>query len=79
MDKFDDNGFDRFPVFTGNEPLVQICVHPNSLQKKVLGLGSDRHVSTGSTVRTFLPQDDLDSSYEPSLSDIDEIGDEDNA
>lgn len=72
------NCFNRYvPDPRSNEPLVQICVHPNSLKNKVHGFGSDRHVSTGSTVRTFLSQDDLESSYEPSLADIDEIDEED--
>ncbi|XP_060556640.1 shiftless antiviral inhibitor of ribosomal frameshifting protein homolog isoform X3 [Ruditapes philippinarum] len=66
-----------------HEPLVQICVHPNSLKNKVHGFGSDRHISTGSTVGTCLSQDDIDASYEPCLADIeeaDEIGDDqDNA
>ncbi|XP_060556637.1 shiftless antiviral inhibitor of ribosomal frameshifting protein homolog [Ruditapes philippinarum] len=58
-----------------NEPIVPYCVHPRSLQCQVPGDGSDDHVSTGSTVKTFLTQDDLESPfspYEPSLADIDE-------
>lgn len=40
------------------------------------GDGSESHVSTGSTVKTFLTQDDLAppySPYEPSMADIDEV------
>ncbi|XP_045156455.1 shiftless antiviral inhibitor of ribosomal frameshifting protein homolog [Mercenaria mercenaria] len=68
------NCFNRYmPDPRSNEPLIAVCVHPNSLKDKVHGFGSDRHVSTGSTVNTFLSQDDIESSYEPSLADIAEI------
>nr|XP_022335015.1 repressor of yield of DENV protein homolog [Crassostrea virginica] len=52
-----------------------ICVHPKSLGHRVV-TPSDPHTSTGSTVNTFLTQDDLASissgSYHPNLSDVDE-------
>lgn len=59
----------------GNEPLIFVCVHPNSLREKVHGHGSDPHTSTGSTVATFLSQGDIDEDYmyEPSLADIHEV------
>lgn len=67
-------------IWAAGQPLVPVCVHPRSLQKNVLELSSS-HVSTGSTVKTFLTQDELappHAPYEPSLADIDE-GDSDNA
>lgn len=55
--------------------LPGICVHPKSLGRKVV-TPSDQHISSGSTVDTFLTQDDLASissaSSRPNLSDIDE-------
>ena len=59
------------------EPVVNICVHPKSLRQKVVE-PSRPHTSTGSTVKTFLTQDDLvsESDYVPSLADIDELGDD---
>lgn len=60
-------------------PDVNLCVHPNSLRRKVVE-PSRNHVSTGSTVKTFLTQDELASEfdYEPSLADVDELDEEDN-
>lgn len=57
-------------------PMVNLCVHPRSLRRKVVE-PSQPHVSSGSTVKTFLTQDELAPpfGYEPSFSDIDE-GDE---
>ncbi|KAK3578274.1 hypothetical protein CHS0354_010475 [Potamilus streckersoni] len=54
-------------------PIVSMCVHPFSMPRKVLN-PSQPHTSTGSTVKTFLDQDDLMSfcHYEPSLTDINE-------
>lgn len=63
-----------------NQPIIFVCVHPNSLQRKVFGEGSDLHVSTGSTVKTFLTQDELMepySPYEPSLAPTIEEGSSD--
>ncbi|XP_061192777.1 shiftless antiviral inhibitor of ribosomal frameshifting protein homolog [Saccostrea echinata] len=52
-----------------------ICVHPKSLARRVV-TQSDTHASSGSTVDTFLTQDDLASfisgSSRPNLSDVDE-------
>jgi len=45
----------------GNLPTVPICVHPKSLDRKVI-YGSDHHTSSGSTVASFLSQDTL---FEP--------------
>ncbi|XP_045156456.2 shiftless antiviral inhibitor of ribosomal frameshifting protein homolog [Mercenaria mercenaria] len=69
------NCYNRCPQRQPNEPIVPYCVHPRSLQVQVPGQGSDSHVSTGSTVKTFLTQDELappHAPYEPSLADIDE-------
>ncbi|CAC5381432.1 unnamed protein product [Mytilus coruscus] len=56
-------------------PIVEeTCVHPRSLHRRVV-YASQQHLSTGSTVETFLTQDDLASQvsdFEPTLSDIDE-------
>ncbi|XP_052059159.1 shiftless antiviral inhibitor of ribosomal frameshifting protein homolog isoform X1 [Mytilus californianus] len=56
-------------------PFVEAtCVHPRSLDRRVV-YASQQHISTGSTVDTFLTQDDLASQasdFEPTLSDIDE-------
>lgn len=64
-----------FFVCTEGEILPGICVHPKSLGQKVV-TPCDQHISTGSTVNTFLTQDDLASissaSSRPNLSDIDE-------
>ncbi|KAL3866918.1 hypothetical protein ACJMK2_044167 [Sinanodonta woodiana] len=56
-----------------NVPIVSMCVHPLSMGRKVLN-PSQPHASTGSTVKTFLSQDDLQSycHYEPSLIGIGE-------
>ena len=53
---------------------MNICVHPKSLRQKVVE-PSNPHGSTGSTVKTFLTQDNLitESEYVPSLADIDEL------
>ena len=56
-----------------------ICVHPKSLDKAVVE-ESEPHQSTGSTVDTFLSQDDLDTHdpfgvfipREPSIREDDE-------
>ncbi|XP_048734006.1 shiftless antiviral inhibitor of ribosomal frameshifting protein-like [Ostrea edulis] len=57
------------------EILPGICVHPRSLPRKVV-TPCNPHISSGSTVDTFLTQDDLASmisgSSRPNLSDIDE-------
>lgn len=57
------------------EILPGTCVHPKSLGRKVV-TPSGQHISTGSTVDTFLTQDDLASissvSSRPNLSDVDE-------
>ncbi|XP_056021541.1 shiftless antiviral inhibitor of ribosomal frameshifting protein homolog isoform X4 [Ostrea edulis] len=57
------------------EILPGICVHPRSLPRKVV-TPCNPHISSGSTVDTFLTQDDLVSmisgSSRPNLSDIDE-------
>ncbi|XP_045216253.2 shiftless antiviral inhibitor of ribosomal frameshifting protein homolog [Mercenaria mercenaria] len=69
------NCYRRCPQRQPNEPIVPYCVHPMSLQFHVPGEGSASHVSTGSTVKTFLTQDELSpphGPYEPSLADIDE-------
>jgi len=58
--------------FVDGEPVVPVCVHPRSLDGRVLE-PSQMHVSTGSTVKTFLTQDELMSpydEYEPSLATI---------
>jgi len=58
--------------FIDGEPVVPVCVHPRSLNGRVLE-PSKGHVSTGSTVKTFLTQDELMSpcdEYEPSLATI---------
>ncbi|XP_076081813.1 shiftless antiviral inhibitor of ribosomal frameshifting protein homolog isoform X2 [Mytilus galloprovincialis] len=56
-------------------PIIEAsCVHPRSLERQVV-YASLQHYSTGSTVDTFLTQDDLASlasDFEPTLSDIDE-------
>ncbi|XP_052059161.1 shiftless antiviral inhibitor of ribosomal frameshifting protein homolog [Mytilus californianus] len=56
-------------------PIVEeTCVHPRSLHRRVV-YASQQHLSTGSTVDTFLTQNDLASQvsdFEPTLSDIDE-------
>lgn len=73
------NCYNRYtPDPRSNEPIVLFCVHPKSLRNNVHGGGSARHNSSGSTVATFLPQDDIDASYmyEPSLVDINEVGHE---
>ena len=52
--------------------MVPVCVHPRSIGGRVLE-PSQVHASTGSTVKTFLTQDELMSpydEYEPSLSTI---------
>ena len=61
-------------VITVQAPLINLCVHPKSLPRKVVE-PSHRHASSGSTVDTFLTQLDLASEfdYEPSLVDIDEL------
>lgn len=43
-----------------NAPIVPLCVHPRSLARMVV-YPSTPHHSTGSTVATFLTQDDLGS------------------
>uniref|UniRef100_K1RUK3 Uncharacterized protein n=1 Tax=Magallana gigas TaxID=29159 RepID=K1RUK3_MAGGI len=62
-------------VFEDGDILPGICVHPKSLGRKVV-TPSDQHISSGSTVDTFLTQDGLASissaSSRPNLSDIDE-------
>lgn len=66
----------NFLLISATEPIILVCVHPLSLQLQVPGDGSESHVSTGSTVKTFLTQDDLAppySPYEPSMADIDEV------
>lgn len=69
------NCYNRRDRISPMEPLVDVCVHPNSLGRRVPGDGSDHHVSSGSTVNTFLSQDDiLNEEYEPSLADIEENG-----
>lgn len=74
------NCYNRRMPGSPNEPIVFVCVHPNSWSHKVHGDGSARHASSGSTVNTFLPQDDIMPDYEPSLADIEEIdsGENDN-
>ncbi|CAC5415061.1 unnamed protein product [Mytilus coruscus] len=56
-----------------------ICVHPRSLRRGERAVfPSHSHNSTGSTVDTFLTQDDLVSrmsDFEPDVSDIDEDND----
>ncbi|VDI51849.1 Hypothetical predicted protein [Mytilus galloprovincialis] len=56
-------------------PIIEAsCVHPRSLERQVVH-ASLQHFSTGSTVDTFLTQDDLASlasDFEPTLADIDE-------
>ncbi|KAL3866916.1 hypothetical protein ACJMK2_044165 [Sinanodonta woodiana] len=76
------NCYKRAPVH-GNIPIVSMCVHPLSMGRKVLN-PSQLHTSTGSTVKTFLSQDDLQSfcHYEPSLVGISEdssSGNDDNS
>ena len=53
-------------------------MHPKSLARKVVE-PSQRHGGSGSTVKTFLTQNDLASEfeYEPSLVDIDELSEDD--
>ncbi|CAC5379406.1 unnamed protein product [Mytilus coruscus] len=47
------------------------CLSPETrMNKKRVIHSSPRHLSTGSTVGTFLPQDDIASTYVPSLSSI---------
>ena len=59
--------------------LPGICVHPRSLPRGGRAvLHSENHTSTGSTVDTFLTQDDLMSQmsdFSPNLSDVDEGSD----
>lgn len=71
------NCFNRSPPGP-QVPVVNLCVHPNSLQRKVVQ-PSQRHVSTGSTVKTFLTQDELadEYAYEPSLADISDLDESD--
>ncbi|KAL4218304.1 hypothetical protein ACF0H5_023040 [Mactra antiquata] len=68
------NCYNRCPPPPGTAT-IPICVHPKSLQRRVHGPGSDLHTSTGSTVKTFLTQDELMppySPYEPSMADLSE-------
>ncbi|KAK3588309.1 hypothetical protein CHS0354_000311 [Potamilus streckersoni] len=65
------NCHNRDPTAFGNVLIAKVCVHPKSLDKEVVN-PSRPHVSTGSTVQTFLDQDDLSSFYEPSVVDINE-------
>ena len=63
---------------SAQEPAVNICVHPKSLRQKVVEPSnphSNPHGTTGSTMKTFLTQDNLitESEYVPSLADIDEL------
>ncbi|XP_052795421.1 shiftless antiviral inhibitor of ribosomal frameshifting protein homolog [Mya arenaria] len=74
------NCYKRYNPLPG-EPVVPVCVHPNSLEHKVIEPSSG-HVSTGSTVKTFLTQDELappHAPYEPSLASIPDFSDDDNA
>ncbi|KAL4226327.1 hypothetical protein ACF0H5_014310 [Mactra antiquata] len=60
-------------------PVINFCVHPMSLGTNVPGIGSVTHNSTGSTVKTFLTQDDpMCEPYEPTLHAISENEHEDN-
>ncbi|XP_052250862.1 shiftless antiviral inhibitor of ribosomal frameshifting protein homolog [Dreissena polymorpha] len=59
-----------------DEPIIPVCVHPASLRRVPVNVlvPAANHVSTGSTVKTFLTQDELAAPYipyEPSLADID--------
>ena len=60
-------------LLAARAPEINLCVHPKSLQRQVVEQ-SRRHVSSGSTVKTFLTQHELVSfnDYEPSLPDISE-------
>ena len=62
-------------------PLVNLCVHPISLRRsgRMVVEPSQRHASTGSTVKTFLTQDELASEfdYAPSLADISDLDEPD--
>ncbi|XP_052795420.1 shiftless antiviral inhibitor of ribosomal frameshifting protein homolog [Mya arenaria] len=74
------NCYNRYDPAPG-EPVVPVCVHPNSLEHKVIEPSPD-HVSTGSTVKTFLTQDELappHAPYEPSLASIPDDSGDDNA
>lgn len=52
---------------------IHTCVSPQSRTgKKKVVYPSERHISTGSTVATFLTQSDVESSYAPSLPSIPE-------
>ncbi|KAK3576414.1 hypothetical protein CHS0354_026751 [Potamilus streckersoni] len=68
------NCYNRTPS-ADSDAMMNLCVHPKSMIKslgrKVLN-PSHLHVTTGSTVKTFLNQDDLESLYEPTLDDISE-------
>ena len=61
-------------IFSGHAPQHSLCVHPKSLARKVVE-PSKPHDSSGSTVKTFLTQNDLQSefNYEPSLADISDV------
>ncbi|KAL3888722.1 hypothetical protein ACJMK2_001085 [Sinanodonta woodiana] len=67
------NCCNRTPDANRSGAQINFCVHPLSTEKRVLH-PSQQHVSTGSTVDTFLDQDDLESfcQYEPSLASITE-------
>ncbi|KAH3713445.1 hypothetical protein DPMN_073238 [Dreissena polymorpha] len=69
------NCFRRYPP-NPDEPIIPVCVHPASLRRVPVNVlvPAANHVSTGSTVKTFLTQDELAAPYipyEPSLADID--------
>lgn len=71
------NCFNRDMNPGAHVPPINLCVHPKSLPRKVVE-PSRHHASSGSTVKTFLTQDDLatEFEYEPSLVDIDELNED---
>ncbi|KAH3713446.1 hypothetical protein DPMN_073239 [Dreissena polymorpha] len=57
------NCYKRY-IPTVPEPIVPVCVHPRSLPITVL-VAANSHTSTGSTVDTFMSQDDLITDINP--------------
>ncbi|KAL4218303.1 hypothetical protein ACF0H5_023039 [Mactra antiquata] len=74
------NCYNRRQLLYGETP-IKVCVHPSSKPTKDPEFCSTVHISTGSTVETFLTQHDHSSSggggFEPDLGDIAEVSDTD--